>query len=224
VSADAGTDADQFGSQPFYAALGRAFVGMCFFIPVLFAVELLDRQLGHRLDYNGGILPRQVQGLDGIVFAPFLHVNFEHLYGNSVPLIITGTFVLATGLARFLGITALIALISGLGVWFTGDPGTVVVGASGVIFGYLGYLLVRGIVERSLWGVAVGVVVGLLYGAQLVLLLPTDERISWQGHLFGFVGGVLAAILFRRPRPKPVAAPAAAGTSALLAVPEEKDS
>ena len=142
-----------------------------------------------------------------------------------MPLIITGTFVLATGLGRFLGITGLIALISGLGVWFTGDPGTVVVGASGVIFGYLGYLLVRGIVERSLWGVAVGVVVGLLYGAQLVLLVPTDERISWQGHLFGFVGGVLAAILFRRPRPKPIAVPAAAaGTSAILAVPEERES
>src|SRR5258705_6671998 len=147
---------------------------MCFFIPVLFAVELLDRQLDHRLDYDGGIIPHKIQGLDGIIFAPFLHLNFEHLYGNSVPLIITGTFVLATGLGRFLGITGLIALVSGLGVWFTGDPGTVVVGASGIIFGYLGYLLVRGIVERSLWGVAVGVLVGLLYGAQLVLLLPTE--------------------------------------------------
>jgi membrane associated rhomboid family serine protease len=98
-----------------------------------------------------------------------------------------------------------------VGVWFTGDPDTVVVGASGVIFGYLGYLLVRGIVERSLWGIAVGLIVGLLYGAQIVLVLPVERGISWQAHLFGFIGGVLAAVIFRRrraPRTRP-AVPAA---------------
>lgn len=211
MSADAGTDADQFGSMPFYAALGRAFVGMCFFIPVLFAIEFVDRRLNHRLDELGGIKPHHLDGLDGIIFAPFLHASFEHLYGNAVPLIITGTFVLAVGFGRFLGITALVAVVSGVGTWFTGSPNSVVVGASGVIFGYLGYLLARGIVERSLWGIAVGLVVGLLYGTQIVLLLPTDERISWQAHLFGFVGGVVAAVAFRRKRP---AAPGAATTAA----------
>jgi membrane associated rhomboid family serine protease len=200
VSTDAGTDADQFGTQPFYAALGRGFVGMCFFIPVLFAIELLDRRLGHRLDASGGIRPHHLDGLDGILFAPFLHASYNHLYGNAVPLIITGTFVLATGVRRFVGITALIMLASGLGVWFTGNAGTVVVGASGVIFGYLGYLLMRGIVERSLWGIAVGLLVGLLYGTQMVLLLPTDPQISWQAHLFGFAGGLVAAVVFRRRR------------------------
>ncbi len=211
MTADA-PDADRFGTVPFYAALGRAFVGMCFFIiPLLFAVELLDDRTHHRLSAQGGIRPHHLDGLDGILFAPFLHANFDHLYGNAVPLVITGTFVLATGLRRFLGITALIALASGLGVWFTGNAGTVVVGASGVIFGYLGYLLMRGIVERSLWGIAVGLLVGLLYGAQVVLLLPTDPHISWQAHLFGFIGGMLAAIVFRRRRSGATTAAAAVG-------------
>ncbi len=195
---DAGEDPDRFGTVAFYASLGRAFVIMCAVIPVLFAIELLDRSTGHQLDVRGGIIPHRLDGLDGIVFAPFLHANFEHLYSNSAPLLLTGTFVLATGWRRFLGVTAVVALASGLGVWFTGAPNTVVIGASGVIFGYVGFLLVRGIVERSWWGIGVGVLIGLLYGAQLAGALPTDAQISWQAHLFGLIGGLVAAVLFRR--------------------------
>ena len=193
-------DAERFGSVPFYAALGRGFVGMCALIPVLFLIELLDSATGHHLDQVGGIKPHDLGGLDGIVFAPFLHASFVHLYSNSVPLIITGTFVLARGLRRFLIITGFIAVASGIGVWLLGRPGTVVIGASGVIFGYFGYLVVRGLVERSLWGIAVGLLVGLLYGTQISGVLPGDQLISWQAHLFGLAGGVLAAILFRRRR------------------------
>ncbi len=196
-------EVERFGSVPFYAALGRAFVGMCALIPVLFLIELLDRATGHHLDQVGGIRPHEISGLDGIVFAPFLHANFVHLYSNSVPLVITGTFVLARGMRRFLIVTAFIAVASGVGVWLLGRPGTVVIGASGIIFGYLGYLFVRGIVERSLWGIAVGLLVGLLYGTQISGVLPTNETISWQAHLFGLAGGVLAAILFRRRRATP---------------------
>jgi membrane associated rhomboid family serine protease len=122
-----------------------------------------------------------------------------------VPLILLGTFVLAAGTRRFLLATAVIAVISGVGTWFTGASG-VTVGASGVIFGYLGLLLARGVVERSWWNIAVGVLIGLLYGWQLVGVLPTvGARISWQAHLFGFLGGIVAAVLFRRRRPKPAA-------------------
>jgi membrane associated rhomboid family serine protease len=195
---DAGGDPDRFGTVAFYASLGRAFVIMCGVIPVLFAIELLDRSTGHQLDVRGGIIPHRLDGLDGIVFAPFLHANFEHLYSNSAPLLLTGTFVLATGWRRFLGVTTVVALASGLGVWFTGAPNTVVIGASGVIFGYVGFLLVRGIVERSWWGIGVGMLIGLLYGAQLAGALPTDAQISWQAHLFGLIGGLVAAVLFRR--------------------------
>ena len=198
TAADSSSDATRFGTEAFYAAIGRAFVAMCAFVPVLFLIEFVDIQMEHQLDQAGGIKPRLIVGLDGILFAPLLHGSFEHLVGNSIPLILMGTFVLAAGGRRFLLSTALIAVVSGLGVWFFSPPDTVTVGASGVIFGYLGVLLMRGLVERSWWNIAVGLLIALLYGWQLIGVLPTDERISWQGHLFGFIGGLIAAIAFRR--------------------------
>ncbi len=201
LTPSASDDAMRFGTDAFYSAIGRAFVAMCAAVPVLFLIELLDRVTGNHLDQAGGIRPHHLDGLDGIVFAPFLHASFSHVLANSIPLILLGTFVLASGTTRFLLTTAFIALVSGLGVWFTGDGNSVVVGASGVIFGYLGVLLMRGIVERSWWHIAVGLLIGLLYGWQLVGALPGDERVSWQAHLFGFVGGLVAAIIFRRRRP-----------------------
>ncbi|MEH1054745.1 rhomboid family intramembrane serine protease [Micromonospora sp. CPCC 206171] len=197
-----GGDPTRFGTDAFYAALGRAFVAMCAVVPFLFLIEALDQGLDFGLDVAAGIIPHRIQGLDGVFFSPFLHHGFEHLYSNSIPLILLGTFVLAAGTRRFLWSTLIIVLVSGLGVWFTGAPNSVVVGASGVIFGYLGILLTRGLVERSWWNLAVVLLVGLLYGWQLLGILPTDERISWQGHLFGLLGGVVAAILFRRRGPE----------------------
>ncbi|MEV0805074.1 rhomboid family intramembrane serine protease [Micromonospora sp. NPDC050200] len=198
-----GGDPTRFGTDAFYASIGRAFVAMCAVVPFLFLIEALDQGLDFGLDVAAGIIPHRIQGLDGVFFSPFLHHGFDHLYSNSIPLILLGTFVLAAGTRRFLWSTLIIVLVSGLGVWFTGAPNSVVVGASGVIFGYLGILLTRGLVERSWWNLAVVLLVGLLYGWQLLGILPTDERISWQGHLFGLLGGVVAAILFRRRRPDP---------------------
>lgn len=191
-------DPNRFGTEAFYAAIGRAFVAMCAAVPVLFAIEAVDDWLDNPFDSSLGIIPHRIEGLDGVFFAPFLHHGFNHLYGNSVPLILLGTFVLAAGARRFLFATLFIVFASGLGVWFTGDSNTIVVGASGVIFGYLGLLFMRGLVERSWWNLGVVVLVGLLYGWQLIGLLPTDPEVSWQGHLFGFLGGMVAAILFRR--------------------------
>lgn len=193
-------DANRFGTQAFYAALGRAFVAMCTVVPGLALIELLDQRLDGRLDMQLGIRPHRVSGLDGILFAPFVHSGWEHLLANSSPLILLGTFALAAGTKRFLVATWIIAIVSGLGVWFLTPPHYVVVGASGVIFGWLGLLFMRGLVEGSLWHLAVAFIVGLLYGWQLVLLLPTDDQISWQGHLCGFAGGMLAALLTRRRR------------------------
>ncbi|MEU4562121.1 rhomboid family intramembrane serine protease [Actinoplanes sp. NPDC023936] len=194
-------EAARFGTDAFYASLGRAFVTMCAVVPGLFLIEAIDVGLGPgTLDVAGGIIPRHVQGLDGVLFSPFLHADWEHLYGNAVPLILLGTFVLAGGMRRFIWSTVVIMAVAGLGVWFIGDPQSVVVGASGVIFGYLGLLLTRGLVERSWWNFAVAVFIGLLYWYQLYGILPTDARVSWQGHLLGLVGGALAAVLFRRRR------------------------
>lgn len=193
----------RFGTEPFYASLGRAFVVMCAVVPVLFLIEVMDWATpGYSLAQAGGIRPKQLDGLDGILFAPLLHANFAHLYANSIPLILLGTFVLAAGMKRFLWSTALIMLVAGLGVWIVGSAGSVHVGASGVIFGFLGLLLTRGIVERSWWNVAVALLIGMLYWWQMFGMLPGQERISWEGHLFGFIGGVLAAILFRRRKRK----------------------
>ena len=205
-------DPNRFGTVPFYASIGKAFVTMCAVVPVLFVVEVLDQASHHRLDSLGGLRPLTVHGLVGIVFAPFLHVSFLHLYGNAIPLILTGTFVLAGGGVRFVKVTAFVALVSGLGVWFFGTGTTV--GASGVIFGYIGYLFTRGLVAGSWWNFAVALLIGGLYGWQVSGVIPSsDTSVSWQAHLFGFIGGVLAAVLFGRPRqdrvkpPLPVDAP-----------------
>jgi membrane associated rhomboid family serine protease len=192
----------QFGTETFYSSLGRAFVVMCAVVPGLFLIEVLNWALGHSLSASRGISPRQLDSLDGVLFAPLLHWGFGHLYANSIPLILLGTFVLAAGMRRFLWSTGLIVLVGGLGTWVIGSEG-VHAGASGVIFGFLGLLLARGVVERSWWNAAVALLIGLLYWWQLAGLLPDqDSPVSWEGHLFGFIGGVLAAILFRQRRRK----------------------
>lgn len=192
----------KFGTVAFYASLGRAFVTMCAVIPVLFLIEVIDIGAGGYLDVAGGIIPHRLDGLDGVLFSPFLHAGWDHLYGNSIPLILVGTFALAGGAKRFIYSTGVIMLISGLGVWFVGSPNSVVVGASGVVFGYLGLLVARGFVERSWWNLGVAAFIGLLYWYQLYNVLPTDQPISWQGHLLGLIAGLIAAVLFRRRRPR----------------------
>jgi membrane associated rhomboid family serine protease len=194
-------DAMRFGTDAFYSAIGRAFVAMCAFVPVLFFIELVDTLTAHMLVNDGGLQPRTLSGIDGVVFSPFLHASFAHVTANSVPLILLGTFVLAAGARRFLYSTIFIAITAGLTEWFVGDPGSIVVGASGVIFGYLGLLFMRGLVERSWWNTAVALLIGLLYGWQLTGVLPSvGPHISWRGHLFGLIAGMVAAVLFRRKR------------------------
>jgi membrane associated rhomboid family serine protease len=195
-----------YGTPAFYAAVGKAFVAMCFVIPVLAAIVLIDHWLHGALTARLAIRPHQVSGLDGILFAPFVHNGWPHLLANSSPIIILGTFALAAGRQRFLTATLIIAVFSGLGVWFLTPPNYVVLGASGIAFGWLGLLFMRGLVESSWWHLAVALVAGVLYGAQLNLLLPKDESISWQGHLFGFIGGLVAAVVTRRKPPKPAPA------------------
>jgi membrane associated rhomboid family serine protease len=191
----------RFGTPAFYAAVGRAFVTMCAVVPVFMALQWIDRPLGGRLKQWGEIDPHKLSGLDGVLFAPLLHVDYSHALGNSIALILLGTFVLAGGGRRFIYVTLFIAVISGILVWlFSPAP---VVGASGVLMGYLGYLLTRGIVERSLWNIGVSLLAILLFGWQIGSVVPGQERVSWQAHLFGFGAGVIAAFIFRRRRVHP---------------------
>ena len=163
--------------------------------------ELVDRvAFGGGLE-RYGIQPRTLSGLWGILLAPLLHVSWVHLAANTVPFVVLGWLVMLRGVGQFLVVTAVAIVIGGLGVWVFGAARSVHVGASGLIFGYLGYLLARGYFERSLGALLLGVVALILYGSVLWGVLPGRPGISWEGHLFGVVGGIAAARLLVRPAP-----------------------
>lgn len=162
------------------------------FVVLLYAIEGINVLSGDALDRDGGIRPRSVAGLDGVAFAPVLHGSWTHLMGNTLPVIVLGLLTLLTGIGRGIGATAIIWVISGIGVWLISPGGTTTVGASGLVFGWLLYLLSRGVFARNLWQIALGVVVGLLYGGILLGVLPGQPGISWQAHLFGALGGLIA--------------------------------
>ena len=145
-----------------------------------------------------GIEPRDSGELLDIYPAAFMHFGYDHLMANSVPLLVFGFLAALRGIPRFLGVCFVIITVSGLGVWLLSESGSLTAGASGVVFGLFGYLLARGFVERDAIDITVGITVFLLYGSILWGVLPTTSGVSWLGHLFGLVGGVLAAFWLRR--------------------------
>lgn len=178
-------------------------------LAVMWVLEILDVILDGRLD-RYGIAPREWSGLDGVLWAPFLHGGFGHLIANSVPFFVLGSVIALGALSRFVVVTVIVGLIGGLGTWLIGPERTVHIGASGLVFGYLTYLLTRGVFARSLAYLAGGVVVFMLYGGVLWGLLPSPG-ISWQGHLFGALGGVVAAYALHADRSD--GAPGSTGSS-----------
>lgn len=168
-------------------------------IALLWVLEGIDTATGQALD-TYGITPREPAELLDIVPAAFLHGGWEHVASNTVPLLVLGFIAALGGIRRFAAVVLTVIVVSGFGVWLTAPPHTVTLGASGVVFGLFGYLLVRGFVDRRPLDVVVGVVIAAVYGSLLWGVLPTDSGISWQGHLFGLIGGVGAAFAFRRPR------------------------
>ncbi|MEV8443956.1 rhomboid family intramembrane serine protease [Actinosynnema sp. NPDC051121] len=161
------------------------------FVGLLYAVEAIDTVLGGRLD-DDGVIPRDFSQWDNILWFPLLHGGWAHLTGNAVPLLVLGYLATSGGIKQFLQVTAVIWLTSGLGVWIFGSYGSHI-GASGLVFGFLVFLLVRGIFARSPLQIVLAVVVFAIYGAALWGVLPGQPGISWEGHLFGALGGVLAA-------------------------------
>ncbi|WP_113704482.1 rhomboid family intramembrane serine protease [Nonomuraea lactucae] len=180
-----------------------AIVVMAVLLGVMWAIEIVDFMLNGTLDRQFGIVGWEPDGLLGIIFAPFLHDGFAHLMANSLPLLILGFLAAVRGLGKFLAATALIVLIGGIGTWFT-SPGTITVGASGLVFGYFGYVVARGLFDRRALDIVIGVGVAIAYYSILWGLLPNQQGISWQGHLFGLIAGVIAAWLLRRKRPAPL--------------------
>lgn len=168
-------------------------------VALLWVLEGIDTATGHALD-TYGISPREPSELLDVVPSAFLHSGWDHVASNSVPLLVLGFIAALAGLRRFAAVVLTVVLIGGLGVWLTAPSHTVTLGASGVVFGLFGYLLVRGFVDRRPLDIVVGVIIAAVYGSILWGVLPTDSGISWQGHLFGLIGGVVAAFAFRRPR------------------------
>jgi membrane associated rhomboid family serine protease len=174
------------------------------FVALLYLVELADVVLDNRLD-SGGVRPRELEGVDGILYAPVLHSGWDHLLANTMPLLVFGFLILLAGVGRWLAVTAIVWLVGGVGVWLTGGESTLHLGASVLAFGWLVYLLLRGFFSRSAPQIAIGVILLFLYGGLLWGVLPGRPGVSWQGHLFGAVGGAWAAWWFGR-RDREVAA------------------
>ena len=167
-------------------------------VAVLWLLEVVDTLSGHALD-GFGIMPRTASELIDIVPAAFIHFGFGHVAANSVPLLVLGFLAALGGLRRFAAVCALIIVVDGLGVWLVAPAHTNTAGASGLIFGLFGFLLVGGFVERRPLNILVGLLVGAVWGTSILTgLAPWQTHISWQGHLIGLLAGVAAAFVFRR--------------------------
>jgi membrane associated rhomboid family serine protease len=179
------------------------------FVTLLYVVEFFDQLGDHQLDRNG-IRPQETDGLWGIIFAPLLHANWQHLMANTVPALVLGFLVTLAGLSRFVWATAIVWIVGGFGTWLIGNFGsscgeTDHIGASGLIFGWLTFLLVFGFFIRSGWQIVIGILVLFFYGGVLwgaVPVLNVCGGVSWQAHLCGGIAGVLAAYLLSSPERK----------------------
>jgi membrane associated rhomboid family serine protease len=160
-------------------------------VAVMWVLEGVDA-LGAHLD-NDGIHPRDVGWLPGIAFAPFLHAGWGHLIGNTIPFLVLGFTIALGGLVRTAAVTVIVALVAGFGTWAFAPAHTNHIGASGVVFGFATYLIARGVFSHRALHFVVGLAVLAIYGTTLLFALVPTPGISWQGHLFGAIGGVVAA-------------------------------
>jgi membrane associated rhomboid family serine protease len=184
--------ADRTAPRPGWAALV-----MLLLLAGLWMLEFVDQLSGNELD-QFGIHAREIDGMPEIFTAPFLHAGWNHLISNSLPFYILGFLVLLSGLARWLASSLIIIVVSGMAAWSLTPAHTIILGASGLIFGWLTYLLARGIWSRRPAQVVLAVIVLLLYGGLIWGVLPGTAGVSWQAHLGGAIGGVLAAWLLHR--------------------------
>ena len=182
------------------------------FVALLYVIEAIDTVMGHRLDQDG-IRPLEADGLWGILWAPLLHGGWPHLIANTVPALVLGFLVTLAGIGRFVYATAIIWVLGGLGTWLIGNLGvqcpyvgvqcgSTHIGASGLIFGWLTFLIVSGFFTRTLWQIVVGVVVFFVYGSVLLGVFPGTLGVSWQGHLCGALAGIFAAYVLSGPERK----------------------
>ena len=182
----------------------RALFVMVGFLAILWIIQLVNVADHYRLTYDYAIRPREAASLPDILVAPFLHFSWTHIEGNSGPLFIFGFLAAYRGVVRFLGLTGLIIVVSGLAAWFTGSPDSYGAGASGLVFGYLGYILVRGFFDRHGIDIMIGAAMALCFAYQFAVLLP-HANIGWQAHIGGLGAGIVGGWIFRDRRASAVA-------------------
>ena len=166
---------------------------------LMWLLEVVNTLDSNGLD-NDGIWARNFGRLWGIFTAPFLHASFQHLIANTIPFVFMGVIIALHGAKRLALVTLIVIVVGGLGTWLIAPSHSITVGASGVVFGYATYLLVRGLFDRSVLEVFVGIVVGVVWGGALLSSLVPHYGVSWQGHVCGAIGGVVAAYVLRRDR------------------------
>jgi membrane associated rhomboid family serine protease len=178
----------------------RALFVMAGVIAVIWILQLVNWLDDYWLSRHFGIVAHDTSRLPDVFAAPFLHWSFDHIEANSAPLFFLGFVAAYRGVARFAAVSAIVIVASGLGSWLFASSHTIGAGASGVVFGYFSYVVLRGIVERHVIDIVVGVVVAVSYWSILRGVLPADPHIGWQAHLFGLLGGIVAALVVRRRR------------------------
>jgi membrane associated rhomboid family serine protease len=182
------------------AELKQQFKIVGIFVAIFWGVEIINQSFfNDNLDYFG-IMPRNLVGLRGIILSPFLHADFNHLLANTFPFIVLGWLLMLQETSDFFIVSLFSMLFSGGGVWLFAESNSITVGASGVIFGYLGFLMFRGIFQRNIPSIALSLLVFFLYGGMIWGVLPSNPHISWMGHLFGFIGGVWTARMMAKKR------------------------
>jgi membrane associated rhomboid family serine protease len=178
----------------------KAFFLMVGFIGLIWLLQVANWADHYHLDASFGILPRSLGHLGDIFTAPFLHFSWDHIEGNSGPLFVFGLLAAYRGVGKFLGVTLVVVVTSGLAVWLFQDNKELTVGASGLIFGYFGYVLARGLIDRNLIDALAAVVMALSYAYILTVAIPGTPGVSWVGHLGGLVGGLASGWIFRTRR------------------------
>ncbi|MDJ0687093.1 MAG: rhomboid family intramembrane serine protease [Xenococcaceae cyanobacterium MO_188.B32] len=184
--------------------LAREFQKQVFILTITIAIfwvlELSDFFVFQGKLDNFGIIPRNLVGLRGLLFAPFLHGGFGHLLANTIPFLTLGWLTMIQETSDFYIVSLVTMIVGGLGVWVFAGAGSVHIGASILIFGYLGFLLLRGYFQKNLPSIFLSIVVFVLYGGFVWGILPSQPGISWQGHLFGFLGGIIAAWMIAKEK------------------------
>ncbi len=174
------------------AALKSRAAALVASVGLVWAVSLFGLLVDQGFVYDLALVPRRVDGLSGIFGMPFVHGSLTHLVANTVPLLVLGSLLVSRGVGYYLGVTLAIAVLGGLALWVFGREAAHI-GASGLVFGFFGFLVVRGLYERRFQSLAVTALVIVVYGGMILGVLPRDDQVSWEGHLFGLLAGIAVA-------------------------------